>query len=183
MEKKLNQLEIKFREIMEILGMDLEDDSLIGTPARLAKLYGKEVFSGMDEKNAPRIMVVENKFAYDQMVTVKATVNSMCEHHFLPFMGTARISYIPNKKVIGLSKINRIVKYFSRRPQVQERLTAQIAKYLIEVLGTENVAVSITAIHTCVKVRGIEDAEAETTSTELHGIYKEDGKARQEFLK
>lgn len=177
------KLEYHFIKIMEILGLDLNDDSLSGTPKRLAKLYGDEVFSGLKEETFPRIVTIENKFNVDEMVAVKnVIVNSTCEHHFLPFFGKAIVAYIPDKKIIGLSKINRIVQYYSKRPQVQERLTRDIMLKLQELLGTKNVAVKIEALHTCVKTRGVQDETSQTLTTMLGGVFKEDHKARNEFL-
>lgn len=174
-------LEIKFKEVLEILGLDLKDDSIKDTPKRLAKMYSRELFSGL-YKEPPKTMTIENKFNFDEMVCVKnIKVMSVCEHHFQPIHGVAKVAYIPNKKVIGLSKINRIVDYFSRRPQVQERLTKQISEYLMKELDTKNVAVMIDAKHYCVIARGIEDQNSSTITSDLKGIFFDDYKARQEF--
>lgn len=177
------QLEFHFREIMEILGLDLTDDSLRDTPKRLAKLYGREVFRGLREDNFPKIMTIDNKFSLDEMILINdITVNSMCEHHFLPFFGECSVAYIPKDKIIGLSKINRLVEYYSTRPQVQERLTQDILNKMKELLETEDIAVSINATHTCVKIRGIKDKSSKTITTGLSGVFKKNSDARREFL-
>jgi GTP cyclohydrolase I len=170
--------------IMQLLELDLSDDSLIGTPDRIAKLYVNEIFSGLDKATYPKITAVENKFNMDEMVTVKdITVNSMCEHHFLPFFGKAKISYIPEKKILGLSKFNRIVDYYSRRPQIQERLTNDILKDLQKILETDNIAIEIEAVHTCVMIRGIKDSTSKTKTVALGGVFKQDHSTRTEFLR
>lgn len=166
-------IEKKFKEIMEALGLDLDDDSLKETPKRVAKMYVEEIFYGLNYSNFPKLTVIENKMKYDEMVTeFSITVNSTCEHHFIPIIGVAHISYIPKNKVIGLSKMNRVVDFYSRRPQVQERLTVQIAEKLKEVLDTDDVAVVIDAVHTCVKTRGIKDALSYTRTSSLSGNYR-----------
>lgn len=182
-EEKIEKIASKFQDILEILGMDLTDDSLVNTPLRIAKMYVNEVFEGLDPAKFPKITVIDNKMNYDQMIVVQ-NINclSFCEHHFLPIDGYATVAYIPNKKVIGLSKINRIVQYFSRRPQVQERLTKQIVDCLQYVLGTEHVAVHINAKHYCVIMRGIEDASSTTSTADLRGDFKELQSTREEFL-
>ncbi len=168
---------------MEILGLDLRDDSLEKTPYRIAKMYVDEIFSGLDYENFPKITVIENKMHVDEMVKVKnITMTSTCEHHFVTIDGYAKVAYMPNSKIIGLSKINRIVKFFARRPQVQERLTRQILIALQTLLETENVAVSITATHYCVKARGVEDPTSATTTTALGGFFKKNPASRHEFL-
>ncbi|MGZ3690711.1 MAG: GTP cyclohydrolase I FolE [Pseudobdellovibrio sp.] len=173
-----------FSEILKTLGLDLEDDSLKDTPKRIAKMYVNEIFSGLDSKNFPKITVIENKMGYDQMVCVQdIEVMSMCEHHFQPIDGFATIAYIPNKKVIGLSKINRIAEFFAKRPQVQERLTKQIADCLEFILETEDVAVHINAKHYCVISRGIQDTHSTTTTADLRGNFKSRPETRTEFLK
>jgi GTP cyclohydrolase I len=180
---KVELIEEKFRDIMTILGLDLNDDSLKGTPHRVAKMYVKEIFSGLNPANQPKIALFENKYQYNEMLVEKdITFFSNCEHHFVPIMGKAHVAYISNGKVIGLSKINRIVQYFSKRPQVQERLTIQIANYLKEALQTEDVAVVIDASHLCVSSRGIQDITSSTVTSSYHGKFKED-QTRNEFLK
>jgi len=179
---KKEKIQEHFTKIMKLLGLDLTEDSLKGTPHRLAKLYVDEIFSGLDSANFPKIMTIENKFAIDEMITVEdIIVNSTCEHHFLPFFGTAKISYIPKDKIIGLSKINRLVEYYSKRPQVQERLTKDIMEQLKLSLETSDIAVSIKATHTCVKTRGIKDGLSFTKTTMLSGSFKNDSKTRNEF--
>ncbi|WP_295899882.1 GTP cyclohydrolase I FolE [uncultured Bdellovibrio sp.] len=182
-EQKIAKITEKFTDIMETLGLDLEDDSLRETPHRVAKMYVNEVFGGLDPKKFPKMTVIENKMSYDQMIVVQnISCLSFCEHHFLPIDGWATVAYIPNKKVIGLSKINRIVQYFSRRPQVQERLTKQIADCLQYILGTEHVAVHINAKHYCVIMRGIEDTGSTTSTADLRGHFKSRQETREEFL-
>ena len=182
-EEKIQQVQEKFRDIMKILGLDLDDDSLNDTPKRLAKMYVLELFSGLDIKNFPKITVIENKMKYDQMVVIQnIEVLSVCEHHFQTIEGRATVAYIPGEKVIGLSKINRIVQFFSRRPQVQERLTKQIADALVFILGTENVAVHMNAKHYCVIARGIQDSSSSTATSDLRGHFKSNKETRQEFL-
>lgn len=182
-QEKIEKITENFTTIMETLGMDLSDDSLKDTPKRVAKMYVNEVFGGLDIKNFPKMTVIENKMVYDQMIVVQ-NINclSFCEHHFLPIDGFATVAYIPNKKVIGLSKINRIVQYFGRRPQVQERLTKQIADCLQKVLETEHIAVHINAKHYCVMMRGIEDKSSATATADLRGDFKTMVDTRQEFL-
>lgn len=172
-----------FREIMKLIELDLHDDSLADTPDRVAKMYVDEVFSGLNYDNFPKVTLIENKMQFDEMVTVRdITLTSVCEHHFITIDGRATVAYIPNEYVIGLSKINRIVAFFSQRPQVQERLTQQILVALQTLLKTNNVAVSIDAIHYCVKARGIKDSNSVTTTTVLGGIFKTNPSTRQEFL-
>ena len=179
---KMDLIEDKFREIMEIMGLDLTDDSLSGTPRRVAKMYIKEIFSGLNPDNKPKIALFDNKYKYEEMLVEKdITFYSNCEHHFVPIIGKAHVAYISNGKVIGLSKINRIVEYFAKRPQVQERLTVQIANELMEVLGTEDVAVIIDAEHLCVSSRGVRDVNSSTLTAQFHGKFKEDA-TRKEFL-
>jgi len=182
--KKISQISKKFSEIMEILGLDLENDSLKETPTRIAKMYVKEIFSGLDPYTFPKITVIENDMSYDQMVIVQnIQVLSVCEHHFQTIDGLATVAYIPNKKVIGLSKINRIVQFFSRRPQVQERLTKQIADCLEAVLDTPHVAVHMNAKHYCVIARGVQDSHSSTSTSDLRGHFKSKADTRTEFLK
>ena len=182
-EQKMVLIESKFRDIMDILGLDLNDDSLNGTPHRVAKMFVKEIFSGLNPENKPKISVFENKFKYGEMLVEKnINLNSTCEHHFLPIVGKAHVAYVSSGQVIGLSKINRIVDYFARRPQVQERLTVQIANELKRILKTEDVAVVIDAKHLCVSSRGIQDEGSSTITAEYGGIFKEQVR-KDEFLK
>lgn len=182
-EEKIKKIESHFTEIMKILGLDLTDDSLRDTPRRVAKMYVNEVFAGLHAENFPKITIIENSMQYDQMVCVQdIEVISMCEHHFQTIDGYATVAYIPNKKVIGLSKINRIVDYFSRRPQVQERLTKQIADCLSYLLETDDVAVHIKAKHYCVVARGVQDTHSMTTTSDLRGAFKNRLETRTEFL-
>lgn len=182
-DKKIAIITQKFTEIMETLGLDLNDDSLSETPSRIAKMYVKEIFSGLSPEFFPKITVIDNKMQYDQMIVVQAIeCMSFCEHHFLTIDGDATFAYIPNKKVIGLSKINRIVQYFARRPQVQERLTKQIADCLQFILETDHVAVHINARHFCVAARGVEDSKSSTSTSDLRGHFKTKAETRQEFL-
>jgi len=180
---KVELIQDKFRDIMEILGLDLSDDSLKGTPYRVAKMYVKEIFSGLNPANKPDVKLFENKYQYNEMLVEKnITFYSNCEHHFVPIIGTAHVAYISNGKVIGLSKLNRIVQYFAKRPQVQERLTMQIASELKNILHTEDIAVLIDAKHLCVSSRGIEDVNSSTVTAEYSGAFKNSDK-RNEFLK
>ena len=179
---KIELIEKHFRHIMEIMGLDLTDDSLKGTPKRVAKMYIKEIFSGLDPKNKPDIALFDNKYKYDQMLVEKdITVFSNCEHHFVPIYGKAHVAYISSGKVIGLSKLNRIVEYFSKRPQVQERLTVQIANELKDALQTEDIAVVIDAKHMCVQSRGVRDS-ASSTITAYYGGKFENEATKKEFL-
>lgn len=181
-ELKMKSIEGHFEEIMNILGLDLTDDSLQGTPRRVAKMFVKEIFSGLNPENKPKVSLFENKFGYRQMLVERdIKVQSFCEHHFLPIYGKAHIAYIANGHVIGLSKINRIVDYYARRPQVQERLTIQIANELKNVLGTEDVAVYIDAKHMCVQARGIEHEASSTVTAEYSGKFLNEN-TRDEFL-
>jgi GTP cyclohydrolase I len=167
---------------MEIMGLDLTDDSLKGTPHRVAKMYIKEIFSGLNPANKPAIALFENKYKYNQMLVEKnITFHSNCEHHFVPIFGKAHVAYISSGKVIGLSKLNRIVQYFAKRPQVQERLTMQIAHELKSVLQTEDVAVVIDAKHLCVSSRGVQDISSATVTSYYGGRF-EDPKTKEEFL-
>lgn len=182
-EQKMVLIESKFRDIMDILGLDLNDDSLNGTPHRVAKMFVKEIFSGLNPEHKPKISVFENKFKYGEMLVEKnINLNSTCEHHFLPIVGKAHVAYISSGQVIGLSKINRVVDYFARRPQVQERLTVQIANELKRILKTEDVAVVIDAKHLCVSSRGIQDEGSSTITAEYGGVFKDQSR-REEFLK
>ncbi|KZY84767.1 GTP cyclohydrolase I FolE, partial [Oleiphilus sp. HI0069] len=172
-EQKYQRIKGLLAEVVATLGLDLQDDSLAETPHRIAKMYLEEIFSGLDYQNFPKIAVIENKMNVDEMVKVsRINLISTCEHHFVTIDGLAKVAYIPAEKIIGLSKINRIVKFFSQRPQVQERLTKQILVALQVLLNTDNVAVSINATHYCVKSRGIMDANSETSTTALGGSFK-----------
>jgi GTP cyclohydrolase IA len=180
---KIELIEKNFRSIMEIMGLDLNDDSLKGTPHRVAKMYVKEIFKGLNPANAPKIALFDNKYQYNQMLIERdITLYSNCEHHFVPIVGKAHVGYISNGKVIGLSKINRIVEYFAKRPQVQERLTVQIAQHLREVLHTEDIAVVIDARHLCVSSRGVEDTSSSTITATYFGKFQE-AATREEFLR
>jgi GTP cyclohydrolase I len=181
-ESKIGMIEEQFRKIMTVLGLDLTDDSLRNTPRRVAKMFVKEIFKGLDPANKPEITLFDNKYQYSDMLLEKdITVKSYCEHHFVPIVGRAHVAYISNGKVIGLSKINRIVDYFARRPQVQERLTIQIAEELKKILDTEDVAVFLESTHFCVTMRGVEDDHSSTITTSFHGKFKNDQR-RNEFL-
>lgn len=180
--EKMQRIEGHFRAIMETLGLDLTDDSLKGTPKRVAKMYVQEIFSGLNPANSPEIALFENKYRYQEMLVEKdITFFSNCEHHFVPIMGKVHVAYISNGFVIGLSKINRIVQYFAKRPQVQERLTVQIANELRRVLQTEDVAVIVDAVHLCVSSRGIQDVNSATVTAHYSGKFKEEA-TRREFL-
>lgn len=182
-ETKMERIAEHFTGIMQVLGMDLEDDSLKDTPRRVAKMYVKEIFSGLNPANKPQPTLFKNTFKYKQMLVERnIAVFSNCEHHFVPIVGKAHVAYISNGQVIGLSKLNRIVQYCSQRPQVQERLTMQIANMLKEVLGTEDVAVIIDAHHHCVSSRGIRDAGSTTLTAEYSGQFLNTEK-KNEFLK
>lgn len=182
-ELKMELIEKHFRDIMHILGLDLNDDSLKGTPRRVAKMYVKEIFSGLDPRNKPKVALFENKYKYDQMLVEKdITFFSNCEHHFVPIYGKAHVAYISSGNVIGLSKINRIVQYYAKRPQVQERLTVQIANELKEMLQTEDVAVVIDAKHLCVSSRGVQDVNSTTVTAHYSGKFAEES-TKNEFLK
>lgn len=182
-EEKKKKIEGLFTEIMQTLGLDLTDDSLRETPHRVSKMFVDEVFWGLQEANFPKITIVENKFDYDHaVVEINIVTNSHCEHHFVPIIGKTHIAYVPNKKVIGLSKLNRIVDYFAKRPQIQERLTLQIHQALCEILETQDVAVVTDAMHSCVKTRGIKDVTSMTRTSKLSGVFKEDTSHRVEFM-
>lgn len=179
---KIELIEKHFKEIMHILGLDLNDDSLKGTPHRVAKMYVQEIFSGLKPENKPKAKLFENKYKYEEMLVEKnITFYSNCEHHFVPIVGKAHVAYISNGYVIGLSKINRIVQYFAKRPQVQERLTMQIANELKTVLKTEDVAVVIDAAHMCVSSRGVQDVNSLTVTSFYGGKFAEEQK-KKEFL-
>ena len=181
-DQKIEKIQKNFAEIMETLGLDLTDDSLKNTPKRVAKMYVKEIFGGLNPKTAPGNSTFENKYKYSEMLVEKdITVYSTCEHHFLPIVGKAHIAYIAGDNVIGLSKMNRIVDHYARRPQVQERMTMQIVKHLQDYLGTENVACVIDAKHLCVNSRGIKDIQSSTVTAEFGGKFK-DPEVKREFL-
>ncbi len=182
-DEKIAAIEERFAETMDILGLDLTDDSLRGTPKRVAKMYVKEIFNGLNPANKPKMALFENKYKYNEMLVEKnISFYSNCEHHFVPIMGKAHIAYISNGTVVGLSKLNRLVDYFAKRPQVQERLTMQIAKELQKDLGTDDVAVLIDAKHLCVASRGVEDDTSSTVTAFYGGKFK-DEKVREEFLR
>jgi GTP cyclohydrolase I len=181
-DEKIRIIEGHFTEIMHTLGLDLTDDSLKGTPHRVAKMYVKEVFSGLNPKNRPHARSFQNHYNYNQMLVERnITLFSYCEHHFVPIVGKAHVAYIPNEHVVGLSKLNRIVQYYAKRPQVQERLTIQIAHELKKALRTENVAVLIEADHLCVMSRGVNDVTSSTITSEYSGLFQE-AQYRNEFL-
>jgi GTP cyclohydrolase I len=180
---KIDRIEEHFTIIMQYLGLDLSDDSLIETPKRVAKMYVNEIFWGLDYEAFPKCTTVDNKMHYNEMVVERnVNVQSNCEHHFVIIDGLATVAYVPKQRVLGLSKINRIVEYFSKRPQIQERLTEQIFHTLRFILETEDVAVMIDAQHYCVKSRGVEDTGSSTVTTKLGGGFKTDAAARAEFL-
>ncbi len=181
-DQKIENIQFHFRKIMEELGLDISDDSLSGTPYRFAKMYVKELFYGLNPEKKPKISVFENKYGYNKMLVEQdITIDSSCEHHFLPIIGHANIAYIPKEKVIGLSKINRLVDYYAHRPQVQERLSLQILEDLQDILDTKDVIVMICAKHLCVSSRGIKDKDSFTTTIEYGGCF-ENKKYRNEFL-
>ncbi|MEZ8733175.1 GTP cyclohydrolase I FolE [Vibrio splendidus] len=182
--QKYNRIKGLLTEVVSTLGLDLTDDSLAETPHRIAKMYVHEIFSGLDYDNFPKISVIENKMSVDEMVKVSnIDLTSTCEHHFITIDGLAEVAYIPESKILGLSKINRIVRFFAQRPQVQERLTQQILVAIQTLVETENVAVTIKATHYCVKSRGVMDANSETSTTALGGIFKTNPQTRAEFLR
>jgi GTP cyclohydrolase IA len=179
---KIELIEKNFREIMHILGLDLNDESLKDTPHRVAKMYVKEIFNGLNPENKPRPTLFENKFKFNEMLVEKnITIYSYCEHHFVPIIGKAHIAYFPKNHIIGLSKLNRISQYYAKRPQVQERLTIQIAKELKEILGTDDVAVVIDAEHLCVASRGVNDVNSSTITSSYNGRFLNE-LIRKEFL-
>jgi len=180
--EKMDKIAYHFQEIMEALGLDLTDDSLRGTPKRVAKMYVQEIFRGLNPVNKPKIAFFENKYKYSQMLVEKnITLYSSCEHHFVPIIGKAHVAYISSGKIIGLSKLNRIVQYFSQRPQVQERLTMQIANEIKNLLGTEDVAIVVEATHLCVSSRGIKDVNSSTVTAEYSGKFLAEA-TKNEFL-
>ena len=180
---KIEIIEKHFIKIMEALGLDLTDDSLMDTPKRVAKMYVNEIFWGLDYEAFPKCTAVDNKMKYDEMVVERnINVQSNCEHHFVVIDGLATVGYIPKQKVLGLSKINRIVEYFAKRPQIQERLTEQIFHAMQAILETDHVAVVIDASHYCVKSRGVEDTGSSTITSKLGGVFKTDASVRTEFM-
>lgn len=182
-DSKIEKIKPLFKEIMEVLGLDLTDDSLEDTPNRVAKMYVNEIFWGLEYDNFPKATTVDNKMNYDEMVVERdITVRSNCEHHFVTIDGFAHIAYMPKDKVLGLSKLNRITDFFARRPQIQERLTAQIAHALMYILETEDVAVIVDATHHCVKSRGIKDSNSSTVTSFVGGKFREDPALKSELL-
>ncbi|GIU29870.1 MULTISPECIES: GTP cyclohydrolase I FolE [Shewanella] len=182
-EERKDKIEHHMREILTLMSLDLRDDSLVETPKRIAKMYVDEIFSGLDYANFPKITVIENKMGFDEMVKVKdISLTSTCEHHLVTIDGVATVAYLPRKNIIGLSKINRIVRFFAQRPQVQERLTQQVLVALQTLLETQDVAVKMDAVHYCVKSRGVMDSTSSTTTTALGGIFKSNPATRAEFL-
>lgn len=182
--EKIELIEQRFADIMAIMGLDLSDDSLMETPKRVAKMYVNEIFWGLDYDAFPKCTAVDNKMKYDEMVVERnVNVQSNCEHHFVIIDGLATVAYIPNKKVLGLSKINRVVEYFSKRPQIQERLTEQIYHALQFILETDNIGVVVHAQHFCVKSRGVEDTGSSTVTSKLGGVFKTDPNVRTEFMR
>lgn len=181
--EKIGSIEKDFTNIMQTLGLDLTDDSLIDTPKRVAKMYVNEIFWGLDYEAFPKCTAVSNKMEYDEMVVERGiNVQSNCEHHFVVIDGVATVGYIPSRKVLGLSKMNRIVEYFSKRPQIQERLTEQIYHALSYILDTDHIAVLIDAQHFCVKSRGVEDVGSSTVTSKLGGVFRKDPMVRAEFM-
>ena len=182
-EEKYERIRGLMTEVVDTLGLDLKDDSLAETPHRIAKMYVQEIFCGLDYANFPKVALIENKMGVEEMVKVSdISVTSTCEHHFVTIDGVAKVAYIPDAKIIGLSKINRIVRFFAQRPQVQERLTQQVLVALQALLETDNVAVTIDATHYCVKSRGVMDVNSKTQTTALGGIFKSSHRTRAEFL-
>ncbi len=180
---KIDHIEAHFTHIMRVLGLDLSDDSLIETPKRVAKMYVNEIFWGLDYEAFPKCTTVDNKMKYDEMVIERnVNVQSNCEHHFVVIDGVATVAYIPKQKVLGLSKINRVVEYFAKRPQIQERLTEQVYHALQYILETDDIAVVIDAQHYCVKSRGVEDVGSSTVTSKLGGVFKSDPAVRLEFM-
>jgi len=183
-DEKYERIRDSFETIAETLGLDLRDDSLQETPHRIAKMYVDEIFGGLDYGQFPKISVIDNKMQVEEMVLVDdIDLVSTCEHHFVTIDGSARVAYIPGTKIIGLSKINRIVRFFAQRPQVQERLTQQVLVALQTLLETEDVAITINAVHYCVKSRGVMDSNSATRTTALGGAFKSDAATRGEFLR
>ena len=182
-EQKYERVKASMTDVMHTLGLDLSDDSLAETPHRIAKMYVREIFSGLDYTKFPKLSLIENKMGANEMVKIREIdLTSTCEHHFVTIDGVAKVAYIPKDKIIGLSKINRIVRFFGQRPQVQERLTRQILVALQTLLGTDDVAVSIDATHYCVKSRGVMDSNSQTSTTALGGCFIDNIHTRAEFL-
>lgn len=180
---KIELIERNFHEVMKVLGLDLTDDSLMDTPKRVAKMYVNEIFWGLDYEAFPKCTAVDNKMKYDEMVIERnINVQSNCEHHFVVIDGTATVAYIPNERVLGLSKLNRVVEYFAKRPQIQERLTEQIYHALSYILDTPNIGVIVDAQHYCVKSRGVEDTGSSTITSKLGGCFKNEPDVRAEFM-
>lgn len=183
-EDKIAAISGHFEAIMRELGLDLTDDSLAGTPRRVAKMYVQEWFKGLDPKNRPEVRMFDNRYGYHQLLVERdITLFSCCEHHFVPIIGKAHVAYLPGTSVVGLSKLNRVVQYYARRPQVQERLTRQIAQELQQSLGTDDVAVLIEADHLCVMSRGVNDTSSSTLTSEYGGRFATDAALRGEFLR
>ncbi len=182
-EQKYTKVKDLFTEIVTTLGLDLSDDSLAETPHRISKMYVHEIFSGLDYQSFPKLSIIENKMGADEMIKIRdIDMTSTCEHHFVTIDGKAKVAYIPKDRIIGLSKINRVVRFFAQRPQVQERLTRQILVAMQTLLETEDVAVSIDAVHYCVKSRGVQDTNSQTSTTALGGCFRENIHTRAEFL-
>ncbi|NKB35654.1 MAG: GTP cyclohydrolase I FolE [Gammaproteobacteria bacterium] len=182
-EQKYERIKDLMTDIVSTLGLDLSDDSLCETPHRISKMYVNEIFSGLDYSNFPKLSLIENKMGTDEMVKIRdIDLISTCEHHFVTIDGVAKVAYIPKDKIIGLSKINRVVRFFAQRPQVQERLTGQILVAMQTLLNTDDVAVSIDAVHYCVKSRGVMDHNSQTSTTSLGGCFKKNIHTRAEFL-
>ncbi len=183
-DQKFQRISAAFTEIANTLGLDLADDSLCDTPDRIAKMYVDEIFAGLDYSRFPSVAVIDNKMQVEEMVLIDdIDLVSTCEHHFVTIDGSARVAYIPRGKIIGLSKINRIVRFFAQRPQVQERLTQQVLVALQTLLDTDDVAITINATHYCVKARGVMDSNSSTRTTALGGAFKSDPSTRAEFLR
>jgi len=182
-EEKYEKIKVLMKEVIQTLGLDLSDDSIIETPHRIAKMYVHEIFSGLDYSQFPKMSLIENKMGANEMIKIRnIDLTSTCEHHFVTIDGTAKVAYVPDQKIIGLSKINRVVRFFAQRPQVQERLTRQVLIALQTLLETENVAVNIEATHYCVKSTGVQDSNSQTSTTALGGCFKENIHTRAEFL-
>lgn len=182
-EEKIEKISQNFREIMHTLGLDLNDESLAGTPRRVAKMYVQELFSGLNPENMPAVTLFDNNYKFSEILVERdITFYSNCEHHFVPIVGKVHIGYISTGKVIGLSKLHRIVNYFARRPQVQERLTIQVGETLCKVLGTSDVAVVVDADHFCVSSRGIADQSSSTVTSFFNGVFKTEDSKKEEFL-
>ena len=183
-DQKITAIAGHFRAIMQELGLDLTDDSLAGTPKRVAKMFVQEWFNGLNPDQRPEVRLFENRYNYQQLLVERdITVFSCCEHHFVPIVGKAHVAYLPGKHVVGLSKLNRVVQYYARRPQVQERLTRQIAEHLRQSLGTDDVAVLIEADHLCVMSRGVNDTSSATITSEYGGKFLEDSTLRSDFMR